>query len=201
MFEGVDMAGLLACVSRRWSPAIGDPNLAGWLTVLDYGLCAVLAGAVLRQAAQEGRERRFWLVLCGLMLFFAVNKQLDLQSALTAAGRCVARAQGWYEDRRGFQRHFIEALLAATALCFALGLYLMRKNLRRNGLAILGLTIVAGFVATRAVGFHHFDALINKRFFDVRVNFIFENSGLILIAVNGLTLMATARGSAARSGH
>jgi len=34
------------------------------------------------------------------MGFLAVNKQLDLQSFLTALGRCDARLQGWYETRR-----------------------------------------------------------------------------------------------------
>ena len=37
---------------QRWSPQIGDPGVTGWLTVLAYALCAMLALA--------GHEARRW---------------------------------------------------------------------------------------------------------------------------------------------
>jgi len=56
-----------------------------------------------------------WALLALLMAFLAINKELDLQSAFTVAGRCLAKAQGWYEERRDFQRHFIFALIAGIS--------------------------------------------------------------------------------------
>ena len=60
-----------------WRPGIGDPTAVGWATVV------------------------FYLVALGL------NKQLDLQSLLTAVGRDIAVAQGWYAQRKGVQLVFV----------------------------------------------------------------------------------------------
>ena len=65
----------------------------------------------------------------------------------------------------------------------------MRKYLRRNGLALVGFAFVTTFVAVRAVGFHHFDVLINSRLLDIRFNVLFELSGLVLLAVNATALL------------
>jgi hypothetical protein len=41
----------------------------------------------------------------------------------------------------------------------------------------------------RAVGFHHFDEVINFRVNDVRMNWVLELSGLVLISVNAIWLL------------
>ena len=180
MFQTIDVSLLRTCTFNRWSPTIGDPTFWGWITVAAYVACAVLALAVVRRRrGGSARARVFWILLCAAMAFLAVNKQLDLQSLLTATGRCIAQQQGWYEDRRPFQRNVILALLALILI------------LRRNGLALLGLIVVAGFVAFRAVGFHHFDEIINLRVRDVRFNVIFELTGLVMITLNALVLLLT----------
>lgn len=189
MFQDLDPATLWDCALDRWSPQIGDPTAAGWITVAAYAACAMLAFGVLRRPLKRP-ERLFWLVILLAMLALGINKQLDLQSFLTATGRCIARHQGWYAERRGFQAHFIETLLAVIVVLLGLGLWIMRRHLRRNGLALMGLAVVAGFVAVRAIGFHHFDALINSRtMLNLRFNFVLENAGLVLIAVNALALL------------
>lgn len=54
------------------------------------------------RAAQftEGREQKLWLLIALMFIFLGINKQLDLQSALTEAGRILAIKQGWYAARR-----------------------------------------------------------------------------------------------------
>ena len=188
MFHEVKLSTIAACVGDRWSPQIGDPTVAGWGTVVAYAVCAVL-GFMALMRAQDSRERIFWGLVTLAMLSLGVNKQLDLQSMLTAAGRCLSQLQGWYEERRVFQRNFIIGLLMVAGLFLALVLWLMRGCLRRNGLALLGLAFVTAFVAVRAVGFHHFDVLINSRLLDIRYNVLFELSGLVLIAANALFLL------------
>ncbi|MDO9640701.1 MAG: isopropylmalate isomerase [Pseudotabrizicola sp.] len=192
MFQTIDVSLLHTCTFNRWSPTIGDPTFWGWITVAAYVACAVLALAVVRRRrGGSARAQVFWILLCAAMAFLAVNKQLDLQSLLTATGRCIAQQQGWYEDRRPFQRNVILALLAFILIVLAASLYHMRRDLRRNGLALLGLIVVAGFVAFRAVGFHHFDEIINLRVRDVRFNVIFELTGLVMITLNALVLLLT----------
>jgi hypothetical protein len=187
MFHGIKLSTIAACVGDQWSPQIGDPTVAGWGTVVAYAVCAVL-GVMALMRVDDRRERIFWGLVTLAMLALGVNKQLDLQSMFTAAGRCLSQLQGWYEERRVFQRDFIIGLLMVAGLFLALVLWLMRGYLRRNGLALLGLAFVTAFVAVRAVGFHHFDVLINSRLLDIRFNVLFELSGLVLIAANAMTL-------------
>lgn len=182
--RGVVMS-LTGCVLQGWRPQIGDPELTGWLTVLAYLICTVLSAQVWRRLKGR-RGRSFWGVMAVVMLLLAINKQLDLQSAMTATGRCLALAQGWYETRRPVQVAVIVAMLIAMPLALLIGMRLMRGQLRSNGVALLGLAVLCSFVAIRAVGFHRMDALIGHREFGISTNFLLENAGLLLIALNAV---------------
>ena len=85
---------MIDCVLARWQPVIGDPTWQGWATVLVYlatmGLALAAVGRIGPGDGRHTRERIFWLVTALGMAALAVNKQLDLQSALTAAGHCLA---------------------------------------------------------------------------------------------------------------
>lgn len=175
-------------MSGRWAPQIGDPDLTGWLTVAAYLLCFALAIAVCRHP-RRGVARGFWALIAMLMLALAVNKQLDLQSAVTAAGRCLARVQGWYGDRRTVQMAFIVGLVAMALTGLFLGTWALRGKLRWNGLALVGLVILSGFVVIRAVGFHHVDIMLGWQQMGVTGNYILENAGLALIALNALMIL------------
>ncbi len=193
MFFGFSsFAALRACIARDWRPQIGDPEITGWLTVLSYLICFVLAVMVLRRRP-AGAARGLWLTTAGLMAFLGLNKQLDLQTALTAAGRCMARAQGWYDDRHLVQLAFIAGLVLGVAIALAWATNTLRGRMRRNGLALAGLALLCGFVLVRAVGFHHVDRLLSLDFAKLGLNFWFENAGLVLIAINALMLLRRGR--------
>ena len=193
MFLGFpDLAALRACIARDWTPTIGDPEITGWLTVISYVVCLVLAVMVLRRRPARA-ARGLWWVIALLMAFLAVNKQLDLQTALTATGRCMARAQGWYDSRKIVQVAFIGGLVLGVALTWVWATKSLRGQMRGNRLALAGLAVLCGFVLVRAVGFGHVDRLISMDFADISYNFWFENSGLLLIAINALILLRRGR--------
>ena len=193
MFPGFsDLAALRVCIAHDWTPTIGDPEITGWLTVISYVVCLVLAVMVLRRRPARA-ARGLWWVIALLMAFLAVNKQLDLQTALTVTGRCMARAQGWYDSRQVVQLAFIAGLLAGIVLTLAWATKTLRGQMRGNGLALAGLAVLCGFVLVRAVGFGHVDRLISMDFADISFNFWFENSGLLLIAINALILLRRGR--------
>ena len=193
MFFGfASFAALRACVARDWTPKIGDPEITGWLTVLSYVICLWLALMVLRRRP-KGAVRGLWLSIAALMAFLGLNKQLDLQTALTATGRCMAQAQGWYDQRYLVQLAFIAGLVLGVVLALIWAAKTLRGAMQRNGLALFGLAVLCGFVLVRAVGFHHFDWLISMDFATVRANFWFENTGLVLIAINAIWLLRRGR--------
>ncbi len=156
----------------------------GWVTVAGYLLAAVLAALVFRK--QTARQRIFWLILAMILFALTINKQLDLQSALTATGRCIAKAQGWYADRRPFQVKFIMGIVATSALISIALTWAMRRELRDMWLALLGLVFLLSFVAIRAAGFHHFDQLIGYQINSIRMNWVMELGGIAMIAANAL---------------
>ncbi|TWI34522.1 hypothetical protein [Paracoccus sulfuroxidans] len=192
MLSVSDLAGLRACIARDWTPQIGDPEITGWLTVVSYLICFVLACLVVARRPAKAAYG-LWVVLAVLMLALAANKQLDLQTALTATGRCLAHAQGWYDNRQTVQVVFILGLLLAVSVALVTTLIALRRKLRWNGLALVGLGVLSAFVMVRAVGFHHVDMLINRDFANIKFNFLFENAGLLLIAVNALMLLRRTR--------
>ncbi|MGJ8587632.1 MAG: isopropylmalate isomerase [Yoonia sp.] len=178
---------LTACIKTSWSAQIGDPTVIGWFTVIAYVLAGLLALLVVKK--QSGRLRLFWSVLSVLLFALSINKQLDLQSALTAAGRCLALAQGWYEDRASVQSVFI-AFVAATGSIFSVGLaVIMQRTLAQNWLVLVGLGFLCTFMIIRAAGFHHFDRFIDYEIANVRTNWIMELGGIGMIAANAGLLL------------
>ena len=164
-----------------WSPEIGDPTLFGWLTVLAYAVAAWLCG----RAAQVGPkgERRFWFILCGILAFLCINKELDLQSLLTAVGRGVSREQGWYEQRRDYQLFFIVAL-GLVALVMTLALLAMMRRARWPVLGgIAGLAMLLTFIVVRASSFEKMDRFINSFLLGARTNHVMEFGGIAIVAL------------------
>ena len=179
---------LQRCLGAGWSPRIGDPGLTGWLTVAAYGLCAVLAVMVVRRRPRVA-GRGFWVLIALMMAALGINKQLDLQSALTATGRCAAKAQGWYDGRQTVQTAFIAVLAVLALIAFLAAMRALRGSLRPNAAALIGATLVGAYVMIRAVGFHHVDRVIGQDFGHLRVNFLLETTGLVLIALNAAALL------------
>ncbi len=166
----------------------------GWVTVVAYMFTFVLALLVVRRIDPSRKMMRlFWSLLVLMMLFLAFNKQADLQSFLTASARCVAKLQGWYENRRPFQYKVVLAMGAVALTTGLLFLWALRRDLKRNWLALIGMTFVFGFILVRAVGWHNFDQIINSRIINIRLNWIMELSGLVLISANALFLLRSKR--------
>lgn len=189
MFEEIE-----ACTFARWSPKIGDPTVLGWVTVAAYAVATLLALRALSRAQRVypaetvSLQRFFWASVTLLFLFLCVNKQLDLQSFITAVGRCYSQFEGWYDERREFQRHFIYGLIGVTFTAFVILAIALRRILLTNWLAILGVFLVVLFILVRAVGFHHFDVIIQSKISDVKVNWIMELGGISLVIIGALWL-------------
>ncbi len=181
------MITTLKCAFSQWSPGLGDNSAMGWVTVLVYLAAAILAARAMK--AMDGpepevrRERTFWRILSLLLFFLAINKQLDLQTLFTTIGRCNARLMGWYDMREAVQRGFILAVAVAAVLAISLLALLLRGILGRVWPALLGIGFVSGFVLIRAASFHDVDGLIGSWAMGIRVNWLLELPGPILVAI------------------
>jgi len=156
----------------------------GWVTVVSYIAASLLAALAFNRATT--RQRIFWVGMAILLLALAVNKQLDLQSALTAAARCTAKAQGWYAERQSIQVRFIYSVICISLLAALVLAWAMRRDLAHIWLALIGTAFLLAFIAIRAAGFHHFDHFIGSKLGSVHMNWIFELGGIAMIAANAL---------------
>ncbi|MCB2073863.1 MAG: hypothetical protein KDE49_09150 [Novosphingobium sp.] len=186
----------------HWPAGIGDPTLIGWLTVAVYA-GAALACALTARAAKPilaatklycRHDRVFWLVATVIFVFFGVNKQLDLQSLFTELARKVAYEHHWYDERRYYQKIFIEVLLGAAILTGLALIWGFRRSRAPVKIAIAGLACTGAFVVLRAASFHHVDLLLGGRLAGVRWNFILEVTGPAIVATAALVHRALDEG-------
>ena len=167
----------------HWSPGIGDPTLMGWLTVVLYALgawqCYRLATAHSNMLVR--REIAIWWTLALALLTLGLNKQLDLQTALTEIGRIVAMQNGWYERRHHVQLEFIYGVVGLASLTAVALIFFSRKAHPATILALVGSAFLVTFVVMRAASFHHFDLFIKSEYLGLRMNWILEMGGICII--------------------
>lgn len=180
------LRALLSCTQERWQPTIGDPHIMGWVTVAGYGVAALATFLTLlntRRYPLARTERLFWYCLVPALAFLMFNKQLDLQTLLTAIARCEAQISGWYTDRRPVQVAFIYTLIVAGLIIISALAYWLRHTFSRLWLVLLGTVFLVTFVLVRAVGFHSVDVLIGTQLAGWRLNWIFELGGISLVVM------------------
>jgi hypothetical protein len=181
------MSTTLTCALTQWHWGPGDNNVVGWATVLVYLMAAFAsARAALGLTGPEvllRRERWFWWIAAGAMLALAVNKQLDLQTLMTLVARCHAQLFGWYDIREIVQRDFILGIAATGVGLLILVTYLLRGILGRIWLALIGLGFVCLFVVVRAASIHHVDSLLGTWIFGIKLNWLLELPGPILVGL------------------
>lgn len=168
-----------------WSPGIGDPTVAGWTTTFLYFATVVQIWRVMQRIDRASFEWTVWRLLLVCMLALGINKQLDLQTAFTEAGRILAHSEGWYDQRREVQEMFIAGLCgAAVAGCIAIAV-IAYQTPRSTRLALCGLVVLTTFVLIRASSFHHVDIFLNTRAIGLKFNWILEMGGILLILLAG----------------
>ena len=160
---------------------IGDPTIYGWLTVAAYALAAWLCVRASRSGPNG--ERRLWLVFAAMMAFLCINKELDLQTLLTAAGRSFALEHGWYEQRRRYQAEFIVLFAIGALLAIAVLIRSFRRAQWAVKGAIVGVAILTLFVIVRASSFEKMDQFINSHVRGWKMNHMMEFGGIAIVAL------------------
>jgi hypothetical protein len=167
----------------NWRPGIGDPTIGGWVTVVLYFL-AVCSSWKTASVTYEARERRLWLLIAFIFVALGINKQLDLQTALTEFGRLVAKDEGWYAQRQIVQIWFI---VGVAIICILAGLGLLLRAWGASSaarVAVAGMVLVLAFVLIRAASFHHIDRFIGERILGLKWNWVLEMGGISIVLLS-----------------
>ncbi len=183
----MDTGLILSCLQENWVWQLGDNHPLGWSLTAGYALAAVMTALV---AARGGfpadtrlRERAFWTVVALALIFLAVNKQLNLQTTLRLAGRCIAQAEGWYQTRDTVQRQFVLALTAGLSVTGLLILWWLRRTLWRNLPVLAGGLVLAAFIALRAADIGNLRHGMQWQFLQIPAERWSEAVGIALIVI------------------
>jgi hypothetical protein len=176
-------AGLCLRVYRRLpAPAAAFGALVGAVVALVPVFWAITGRARrLATLPAHARLRGLWLSLAILLLLLGINKQLDLQTALTEVGRILAHREGWYERRRVVQLALIVCVLLAGACGLRAIVLLTRGSLRSMRAVLAGTLALVCFVVIRAASFHHVDILLGLRLGGLKANWILELGGIAFV--------------------
>lgn len=180
----------------QWSPGIGDPTVAGWVTVVAYAFAVFLCFRVYRRCKLKpefAKERFTWLLLALALLALGINKQLDLQTALTEAARGLSRSQGWYAQRRPLQAAFVFGIAAVGAFTA----FAMWRQARTGSLALrhalFGAVMLTAFVVIRAASFHYVDVVLSESLAELRLNVILELGGISWVTYGAAKFLVSRR--------
>jgi hypothetical protein len=183
----------------------GDPSLVGWFITLLYGLTSVACflawrrsntAAVTNAASPVGRpESQGWFLILLASVAFGLNKQLDLQTALTRLGRGLARQEGWYPWRREVQLAFmvVVAVTTATLLVAAWRIGRRWRTSLALRLAFMGQVWLMAFYVMRGVSHHHVDAWLGVRLPAGRARDGIEAAGVLVVLLASTAYAARAR--------
>ena len=175
----------------RWSPGIGDPTIGGWVSVALYAGVAWACHRILSRRRQrpvvlDRNEPFLWRLLFIGVMTMGINKQLDLQSALSEWARLMAHEQGWYENRRQYQLAFIAAMPVAMLTAFSALALMIWRTPAPTLLACAGAAGLVAFIAIRAASFHHVDEILNSQLGVLRLNWLLEIGSLAVIGLGAL---------------
>jgi len=165
------------CGIDAWIDIWGDPLLSGTIFMVSYGVTAFLIFRAARNA--EVKERRYWRFCGFLFLFQFFNTNLDLHALVWTTGRCLAHAQGWYETRREVQVLVLTGLVLFVTLILLTVLFVFFRNIVRNILLTLGVTIALGFTLVKGINYHGLEQFYGSQLGPFRVADYIEYSGII----------------------
>ena len=176
-----------------WQPTISDPSFMHWFTVFVYFITCMISAKVYVAGdytfrCKRQRQKQLWLAIAIIMLLLCISKPLDLLSLFTQIARVVFIDLGLYEERRHYQTLFILGILFTGISLIAWLIYVYYLVIKNQLLALIGLVFLIIFVLIRAASFHHVDQLIGTSILGVKLNWVFELTGIVLIFINGITL-------------
>lgn len=125
--------------------------------ILRTAVVFLIAGELFVRAHQN--TIRSLVLVALLVLFYALNTQLDLQTTLTNVVKDHALENGWYESRRKIQRAFVITLGAGGVLGAGLSVVFFRRAPRLTRLMLPGLLALYGYAFLRAAAFHRMELM------------------------------------------
>jgi hypothetical protein len=176
----------IACHENRLTVAalFNDRTTFAWVIVVLYFGAA--GASFWARSFAESRERHFWLATGLLLILLGLNKELDLQTLLTAEARAFSKSVGLYEQRRLMQAIFLLALTGIGAVALTVLIAWLRGSSKWVKSAAAGIVLLFTFVVVRASSFHHIDQWVTIDIAGLRSGWLLELAGIAVIGVSAV---------------
>ncbi|MBN2715723.1 MAG: hypothetical protein JXX14_07690 [Deltaproteobacteria bacterium] len=184
----------------HWRPKVGDPYPLAWATVFTYmlasvacALCAVRARHIFGN--KDLKTHRFiWWFISTILLFLAVNKQLDLQTLFTQVMKLLAKHWDIYELGKRSQKYFLLGMGIISLGGLIWILWRIRKTWRKYVILMLGALMIVRFVLVRAGTFYGVGMPKLSVFTGgLKLNWLIEILGALTLATAAIVNIATGR--------
>lgn len=170
------------CAARAFAFRLGDPSTMGLALTALYVLASVLfLTLAFRREGWAPGDRLLWTSAAIVVVALTLNKQLDLQQWVVWTGRCVARAEGWFDQRLAFQRAFGMTMLAIMALGVGWLLWSCRQALGRNRALLAALFLMGLFVVLQIFRFEQMAGSLGQTIARLRLHRALEALALVAL--------------------
>jgi hypothetical protein len=175
----------------QWEAVIRHAGWHSMLVAAGYALAGALCCAS-GLAARSSGGGGAWLLAGALLALLGANALARVDLLTIYVLRDVAQAQGWYGQRRAWQLLALGALALATLL--ALGWFhpRLRAERSRSTAAVLGVSLLVGVAALRAISLHYTDRALDAHLAGITTGRLLELAGLGLTAAGALRHACTA---------
>jgi hypothetical protein len=130
-------------------------------------------------AVVDSGESVLWNMISASLVVLAFNKLFE--SAITEFVRVYAVEHGWYSERRVVQVEFIVVVMMTCLLAAGVALFLARHAPVATQLASIGIVLLIALALVRDASLHEIDYLISQWVFGLKLNWILELGGLVLV--------------------
>lgn len=154
------------------------------------GACSAASIAESRRG-DRGRWPWVWAGITTAVLIFGLGRELEFGHWITDRGREFAQAQGWYNERRPFQRLADVVVGLGGLAALALLASFSWRNWRSHTAAVFVLVLMAVFIAIRAISYHYTDAVLyRERWHGVELSAAIEVALTLLLTATALSSLA-----------
>lgn len=116
------------------------------------------------RGSRAARYPAIWYLLALTLWLLAMQKGSGVLGRVTEVARQEARTEGWYGERREFQKMVVAAIPPVCVVLLAGGAFLVRRAFARYLPALGALLFLVGYAAIQAVSLHQIDALLRQRY-------------------------------------
>lgn len=173
----------LLLATLQWEAVIRHLGWPVLVVAAAYVVAAVLCYAC---GSSDAQARSGWYLAAAVLTTIAVTTITRIDLLLVYTLRALARAGGWYQERREWQALTVGVLVIGALVTAAWLRTRLHSGWTHCAAAVLGVGLLAGLFGLRAISFHFTDRALAQVIAGISVGRLLEFAGLGLTTFGAL---------------